>query len=169
VPRVSPSLLRAERRLCRGDLGRLSAIATLIGVAADIEQAEVSQLGYPLPLGFPLVAIVGHLIEDDPGRVMLLKPRGQLGVAGPEPLSATGAAVRAQLGAQSATGPPDVDGPFPLIDNRVDQATTCDTVTGPRGPARWAPDGGTPHARSAAPRERSGNPRSCSARHQGQH
>lgn len=90
MPRVSPSLLRAERGLCRGDLGRLSAFATLTGVAADIEQAEVSQLGYPLPLGFPLVAIVGHLIEDDPGRVMLLKPRGQLGVAGPEPLSAAG-------------------------------------------------------------------------------
>jgi hypothetical protein len=46
-----------------------------------------------LLLGFPLVAIVGYLIEDDPGRVMLLKPRGQLGVAGPEPLSAAGAAV----------------------------------------------------------------------------
>ena len=48
MPRVSPSLLRAERGLCRGDLGRLSAFATLTGVAADIEQAEVSPAGVVL-------------------------------------------------------------------------------------------------------------------------
>ena len=120
-------VLRCRRFLHHsGVKRRLKAAAAPRGpgrVSVLVEQAEVGELLNPCAFGFPLGAVLSHLVEHDGGRDVALEPRGQLGVALPQPPGIACPAVPHQPGLEALGGLADIHRALCLIDKRVYQAT----------------------------------------------